>query len=133
MFSALPFLHSALVALELKAGDWDAARQAYQTVLAATPGDLEAAAGMAMVGLYARTDGVEEPSPDDAGARLQAADFAALRNDWPRAFELGIEEVRASSGDEREAARTRMVDYFLLAGDDPAVAKARTALASALF
>ncbi len=67
------------------------------------------------------------------GARLLAADFAALRNDWPRAFELGIEEVRVTAGDERDTARNRMLDYFLLAGDDPAVPKARTSLASALF
>jgi putative thioredoxin len=126
-----PRFEAAFDAIE--AGDWDAARQAYQTVLTATPGDQEAAAGLAMVGLYARTDGVDEPSPGDAGARLLAADFAALRNDWPRAFELGIEEVRDSAGDEREAARSRMVDYFLLAGDDPSVPRARTALASALF
>ena len=68
-----------------------------------------------------------------ADARLLAADFAALRNDWPTAFALGIDAVRRTSGDEREAARARVLEYFLLAGDDPAVPKARTALASALF
>lgn len=126
-----PRFDAAFEAIE--AGDWGAARQAYQSVLAATPGDPEAAAGLAMVGLYARTEGVDEPSPEAPGARLLAADFAALRNDWPRAFELGIAEVRDTAADERTAARDRMLDYFLLAGDDPAVAKARTALASALF
>ena len=52
---------------------------------------------------------------------LAAADFAALRNDWPSAFALGIDVVRVTSGDEREAARARVLEYFLLAGDDPAV------------
>ncbi len=89
-----PRFEAAFEAIE--AGDWAAARAAYQSVLAATPGDPEAAAGLAMVGLYARTDGVEEPGADDSDARLVAADFAALRNDWPRAFELGIEEVRVT-------------------------------------
>jgi putative thioredoxin len=115
----------------IEAGDWDAARAAYQAVLAASPADPDAAAGLAMVGLYARTDGIDELAAGAAG--LEAADFAALRNDWPSAFALGIDVVRATSGDDREAARARVLEYFLLAGDDPAVPKARTSLASALF
>jgi putative thioredoxin len=100
-------------------------------VLAASPADSDAAAGLAMVGLFARTDGRDEPEAGAAG--LDAADFAALRNDWPVAFALGIDVVRVTSGEEREAARARVLEYFLLAGDDPAVPKARTSLASALF
>jgi putative thioredoxin len=61
------------------------------------------------------------------------ADAAALRQDWPTAFAAAIDEVRRTAGDEREAARQRVVEYFLLAGDDPAVIPARSALASALF
>jgi putative thioredoxin len=112
-------------------GDWDAAEKAYQGVLASDPSDADARAGLAMVGLYARTEGRSEPTGDDDA--LLAADFAALRGEWQRAFDLGISVVRATSGDEREAARARVLDYFLLAGDDPGVPKARTALASALF
>jgi len=124
-----PRFEAAFDAIE--AGDWDAASAAYQAVLAASPADPDAAAGLAMVGLYARTDGVDEAGVDASG--LLAADFAALRNDWPAAFALGIDVVRVTSGDERDAARARMLEYFLLAGDDPAVPKARTSLASALF
>ena len=36
---------------------------------------------LAMVGLYSRTDGVDDPGAGASG--LLAADFAALRNDWP--------------------------------------------------
>lgn len=115
----------------IEAGDWDAARAAYQAVLAASPADPDAAAGLAMVGLYARTDGRDEPAAGTTG--LEAADFAALRNDWPVAFALGIDVVRVTAGDDREAARARVLEYFLLAGDDPSVPKARTSLASALF
>ena len=129
-----PRFEAAFDAIE--AGDWVAAEQAYRTVLASDPSDKDAAAGLATVGLYARTDGATEPvitaesAPDDL---LLAADFAALSNDWPRAFDLSIAAVRATSGEDREAARQRVVDLFLLAGDDPALPKARTALASALF
>ena len=128
-----PRFEAAFDAIE--AGDWEAARQAYLAVLASEPTDPDAAAGLALVGLYVRTDGAEEPAlePDDPTVALLAADFAALRSDWARAFDLGIGAVRASSGDDRDAARSRVLDYFLLAGDDPGVPKARTALASALF
>lgn len=117
--------------LAIEAGDWAAAAAAYQAVLAADPSDTDAQAGLAMVGVYQRTDGVDAPAGDEPA--LVAADFAVLTGDFPRAFDLGITAVRASAGDEREAARQRVLEYFLLAGDDPAVPKARTALASALF
>jgi putative thioredoxin len=124
-----PRYEAAFTAIE--AGDWPAAAAAYQAVLAADPSDVDAQAGLAMVGVYQRTEGITAPSGDEPV--LVAADFAVLSGDFPRAFELGISAVRASSGDEREAARQRVLEYFLLAGDDPAVPKARTALASALF
>jgi putative thioredoxin len=118
----------------IEAGDWIAAEQAYRAVLAADPTDPDAAAGLALVGLYGRTSQVSEPvGADDAAGRLLLADFAALRNDWPAAFDLAIGVVRLTAGEEREAARLRVVDYFLLAADDPSVPKARSALASALF
>lgn len=120
----------------IEAGDWEAAERAYRSVLASDPTDPDAAAGVALVGLYKRTMSADEPvdpAPDDLEARLLMADFAALRNDWPTAFDAAIRVVRESAGDERESARTRVVEYFLLAGDDPSVPKARSALASALF
>ena len=105
-------------------------------MLTADPADPDAAAGVALVGLYQRTMPADEPvdpAADDLEARSLLADFAALRNDWPTAFDTAIGVVRLAAGDEREAARTRVVEYFLLAGDDPSVPKARSALANALF
>jgi len=127
-----PRFDAAVEAFE--AGDWEGAERAYRTVLASEPSDPDAIAGVALVGLYRRMDGQEPPATTDSDAdALLAADFAALDMDWPTAFDLGIAVVRRTSGDEREAARLRVVDYFLIAGDDPAVIKARSALASALF
>ena len=118
----------------IEAGDWVAAEQAYRAVLGQTPSDPDALAGLALVGLYARTTDATEPTnPQTADERLLAADFAALRGDWALAFDLGIGVVRVTAGDDREAARQRVLDYFAVAGPDPSVAKARTALASALF
>jgi putative thioredoxin len=124
-----PRFEAAYLAIE--AGDWEAAEAAYRTVLAATPNDPDALAGLALVGLYRRTDGQPEPGP--GAPALVVADAAALRQDWPTAFAAAIDEVRRTSGEERDAVRQRVVEYFLLAGDDPAVGPARSALASALF
>lgn len=129
-----PRFEPAYAAVE--AGDWDAAERAYRTVLDATPGDVDAEAGLALVRLYRRTDGtpvVGDPTPGDVASLLAAADAAALVGEWAAALGWGVEAVRASGGDDREAARARVLDYFLLAGDDPAVPPARRALAAALF
>ncbi len=118
----------------IESGDWTAAEAAYRTVLTASPADTDATAGLALVGLYRRTDGLEAPtSTDDDASTLLAADFAALGNDWTTAFRLATDVVRRTAGDERDAARARVLDYFIMAGDDAAVIPARAALASALY
>jgi len=91
-----------------------------------------------MVGLYQRTEGVDAASARKAAAgdvagEMSLADLDALEGNWSAAFARLIALVRATSGDEREAVRARLLELFLIAGDDPAVPKARTALASALF
>lgn len=135
-----PGLDAAFDAIE--AGDWSAARAAYQSVLASEPGNPDASAGLGLVDLYERTAGVEAPTalaaaqaaPDDLAAQLVAADVEALAGVWQAAFERLIGQVRRTAGDDRAAARDRLVELFDLAGpDEPAVAKARIALANALF
>lgn len=127
-----PRFEAAFDAIE--AADWTAAEQAYRTVLDSSPADTEAQAGLALVGIYKRTDGLEAPAdPQGIEQLMLAADFAALEADWPAAFALLVDGVRATSGDERDAVRARLLELFLVAGDDPAVAPARTALASALY
>jgi putative thioredoxin len=122
----------------IEAGDWGAAEQAYQQVLDSSPADTEARAGLAVVGLYRRTDGRPTPDlgagePTDVAAQVDAADFEALEGNWAGAFARLIACVRATSGSDRDLARARLLDLFMVAGDDPAVPPARTALASALF
>ena len=123
-----PRFEAAFDAIER--GDWDAARAAYDAVLVVTPADPDALAGRAIVDLYART---ETSTADPAAPLLERADHAALAGEWEQAFALAITAVRELAGDEREVARARVLEYFLIAGDDPAVPRARTALASALF
>lgn len=124
----------------IDAGDWAAARAAYQKILSEAPADADAAAGLAMVELYERTDGIDPTeaaagaaNADDLDAQLLVADLQALQGDWQACFSRLIDVVRRTSGEDRERVRNRLVDLFTLAGDDPAVPAARTALASALF
>lgn len=120
----------------IEAGDWDTAERAYRTVLDTAPSDPDARAGLATVGLYRRAEGqavTDEPDPGDLRGQLAASDAEALEGRWADAFTRLIALVRATSGGERDEVRARLLDLFLIAGDDPAVAPARTALASALF
>jgi len=127
-----PRFEAAFDAIE--AADWDAAERAYRTVLDSSPADIEAQAGLATVGLYKRTDGQQAPTaPESVDDSMLAADFFALEGDWPAAFSLLVDCVRRTTGDDRDVARGRILELFMVAGDDPAVAPARTALASALY
>jgi putative thioredoxin len=122
----------------IEAGDWDGAEAVYAGVLAQTPDDPDAKAGVAMVRLYGRGAAL---SPDAAAVgddadlvgQMAAADAAALAGDWSGAFARLIACVRSTTGEDRDTVRDRLLELFLVAGDDPAVPAARTALASALF
>jgi len=111
----------------IESGDWSAAAEAYRAVLLQSPADADAIAGLAMCQMQERLEAEQE-----TGA-LREADMAAAAGEWETAFAALIALVKATSGDEREVARQRLVDLFSMAGDDPAVQPARLALASALF
>jgi putative thioredoxin len=123
-------------------GDLDAAEQAYKKILNETPNEVAAEAGLAQVGLMRRVQGVDPrqviaaagKSPDDVAAQTLAADVEVLSGQADAAYKRLVDLVRRTSGDDREAARKHLVSLFTVAGpDDPAVAAARRALASALF
>ena len=123
-------------------GDFDRAAAAYQAVLAESPGDAEAKAGLAQVELLRRTSGIDQAAaraaadadPADVDAQLQAADLEVASGQVEAAFDRLIATVRRVYGDERERVRTRVVELFEIVGaTDARVAKARAALASALF
>jgi putative thioredoxin len=126
----------------LMSGDLDAAEQAYRKVLAESPADAAAEAGLAHVALARRAAGVDpnaalaaaQAGPDDLPAQLLAADVEVLSGFADRAYLRLVDLVRRSAGEDRETVRRHLVSLFAVAGpDDPAVAAARRALASALF
>ena len=120
-------------------GDLDAAEQAYRNILADTPADPIAESGLAQVALLRRTAGLDPAvvlaaAGDDLPSQLLAADIEVLTGQADLAYRRLIDLVRRTPGDERETVRQHLVSLFTVAGpDDPAVAKARRALASALF
>ena len=121
-------------------GDLEAAATAYRAILADAPDDAEATAGLAQVELLARVTDADEgllrravADPADVEAACAAADAEVAGGQLDEAFARMVEAVRLSSGDERSQARQHLLGLFDLVGDDPRVAKARVALANALF
>jgi len=126
----------------IERGDLDAAAAAYQALLTEAPADEEARLGLAQVDLMRRTEGLDEgpararadSSPDDVDAALLVADLDVLAGRPEGAFARLVDVVRRTSGDDRDRARSRLLELFGVVGqDDPRVVKARVALASALF
>jgi putative thioredoxin len=123
-------------------GDLDAAERAYQKILGESPAHAGAEAGLAHVALARRVGGVDPSaalaaagrSPDDVAVQLLAADVEVLSGEAEAAYARLVALVRRVPAEERERVRQHLVSLFKVAGpDDPAVAKARRALASALF
>ena len=75
-----------------------------------------------------------DAAPDDVDAQLVAADVQLADNDVDGAFRRLLDTVRRTAGDDRERARTRLVELFgVVGGDDPRVTTARRDLSRALY
>jgi putative thioredoxin len=137
----LPPLHQrAYDAIE--ADDLDGAVAAYEQALRENPGDDLAKVGLSQVKLLRSARGVDPvkaraaaaAAPADVEAAILVADLDMLGGHVEDAFARLVSTVRITSGDERNRARAHLVELFDVAGaDDPLVAKARIALANALF
>jgi putative thioredoxin len=123
-------------------GDLDGAAAAFKKVLEGDPKHAGAASGLARVDLIRRTANVEPAvarqkaaqNPDDIEAQCVAADLDMLGGHVDDALGRLLDLVRNTSGNDRDLARTHLISLFdVLGNGDPRVAKARTALASALY
>ncbi len=135
-----PRLNAADEALMM--GELEEAERAYKKILADSPRDQAAEAGLAQVELAKRVQGIDpqaalaaaDAQPDDLKAQLRAADVQVLAGQAEAAYDRLVNLVRRVYGDDREIVRQHLVSLFTIAGpDDPAVAVARRSLASALF
>lgn len=135
-----PRMEAAYDAIE--AGDWAAARAAYQAILSESPRDPAARAGVALVGVFERVSGLDhaavlaaaDAAPDDLVAQQRAADVLVLDGRPVEAFARMIGAIRFTTGPERDRMRAHLLDLFEVVGpEDPSVSRARTDLANALF
>lgn len=126
----------------LEKGDFDAAAAAYRALLADSPADADARAGLGQVELLRRASTVDPASaraaadrdPVDVDAQLRVADVDLVDGKVDDAFSRLVETVRRVNGEDRERVRARLLELFDVVGlTDPRVVKARSALASALF
>ncbi|MFB7026145.1 MULTISPECIES: tetratricopeptide repeat protein [unclassified Streptomyces] len=133
-------LEAAMVALD--AGDLAGAVQAYKNVLADDPAHPEAKLGLAQAELLARVQDLDPGAvrrnaaddPADVTAQLAAADLDLAGGHVQDAFGRLVETVRRTAGEDRDAARLRLLELFEVIGaDDPRVTAARQALARVLF
>lgn len=126
----------------LDAGDLGGAIRAYQNVLSDDPANVEAKAGLAQAELLQRVQGMDAQqvrkaaadAPGDVRAQIAAADLDLVGGHVADAFGRLIDTVRRTAGEDRDAARVRLLELFEVIGpDDPRVTAARTALSRALF
>ncbi|AWN29582.1 tetratricopeptide repeat protein [Streptomyces libani] len=126
----------------LDSGDLGGAVQAYKNVLSDDPGNPEAKLGLAQAELLRRVQDLDPQAvrkeaaenPADVPAQIRAADLDLVGGHVEDAFGRLVDAVKRTAGDDREAARVRLLELFEVIGaDDPRVTAARTALARVLF
>ncbi|MCU1669662.1 MAG: Thioredoxin domain protein [Blastococcus sp.] len=125
----------------LERGDLPAAEAAYREILDAEPDHPEASLALKQVQLFRRAEeagpdalAAADAAPDDVDAQLRAADFLLGTGNIEAAFDRLLDLVSRTSGEDRDRARTHLVDLFSVVGnDDPRVSAARRRLTTALF
>jgi putative thioredoxin len=125
----------------LDAGEFDAAIDAYQTILDANPNHEEARGAVRQIAFLARASALTpdavaaaDAAPDDVEAAFAAADVEILQQNVAAAFDRLIALIRRTAGDERTSVRTRLVELFdLFDPADPEVIAGRRKLANALY
>nr|WP_300337180.1 tetratricopeptide repeat protein [Actinomyces sp.] len=126
----------------IERGDFDAAIEVYDHAVAQNPGDDQLKVARDQIRLLARMDGKDpyallaaaDADGADVEAELAGADAALTLGDVDAALGRALEAVRSRSGEERETARVRLLQFFDVIGQQtPEVARARRQLATLLF
>lgn len=126
----------------ISAGDYATAIAEYRKALAENPRDALAAAGLAQVSLLQRVHGADAAAvrgaaaeaPSDVGAQLAVADLDASGGHLEDAFGRLLDLFPALDAEGKQLVRTRLLEYFEIAGpDDPRVHDARRRLTALLY
>jgi putative thioredoxin len=137
----LPPLHEAAYDA-IEAGDYPAAMTAYRTAIAQDPRDQLAVAGLAQVSLLHRLTGLSAgairdaaaAAPSDVDAQLAVADLDVSGGHLEDAFDRLLELFPSLDADGKNAVRTRLLEYFEVAGaEDPRVSAGRRRLTALLY
>ncbi|MDR0990155.1 MAG: tetratricopeptide repeat protein [Propionibacteriaceae bacterium] len=138
-----PRYEAAYAAME--SGDFAQAETEFGRLLAETPGDAEAKAGVAQAGLWARVGQIDqatlaaaqqaaEADPGAVDLALAAADYEVATGQAAAGFARLIQAISLTSGEDRDRLRTRLLALFeTCPADDPQVLTARRNLTSVLF
>lgn len=124
---------------KMNAGDFDGALADYRAIAEAEPDNLEAASLARNLTFMLRAQQhdptiVDTAAAGDVDAQLAAADVLLAAQQPEAAFDRIIGVVKVTAGEERTAARTRLLELFeLFDPAEPFVVAARRKLASALF
>jgi len=122
--------------------DLDGAAEAFEKVLANSPGNPAAAMGLAQVNLIRRVSGYDQAQvrraaaedPADVEAQSSVADIDVATGRIEEGFDRLLGTIRRTAGDDRDRARSHLVRLFdVFPPGDPRVAKARATLSSLLF
>jgi len=123
-------------------GDFETAIREYRTAIAQDPRDQLAVAGLAQVSLLARlgTSSAAEvrdaaaAAPADLDAQLAVADLDVSGGHLEDAFARLLDLFPTLDAPSKDLVRTRMLDFFEIAGvDDPRVVAARRRLTGLLY
>lgn len=126
----------------IDAGDFAAAIAEYKTAIAENPRDALAVAGLAQVSLLQRLEGATAADiraaaasrPADVAAQLAVADLDVSGGHLDDAFARLLELFASLDADGKNEVRTRLLEYFEIAGaDDPRVLDARRRLTALLY
>jgi putative thioredoxin len=132
-----PTLSAAYAAID--SGDYKGALALYEKALLENPNDALADAGLAQVKLLMRLEGKDLSviiAADDAtdNAVLEKADALIATGDSAAGFKLLLDLFEKTAKDAREPIRLRLVEMFMVAGNDnPDVVTARKSLSLMLF
>ncbi|KQO60226.1 tetratricopeptide repeat protein [Curtobacterium sp. Leaf261] len=126
----------------IERGDFAAAIAEYKTAILQDPHDQMAVAGLAQVSLLDRLDGrtadelraAAADAPEDVQAQMGVADLDISGGHVEDAFSRLLEVFPTVFGEDRDALRARLVEYFeLVGGDDARVVAARRRLTMLLY
>lgn len=125
----------------LDAGEFDAARAAYQAILDANPNHAEAKGAVRQIAFLQRATSrapgaivAADAAPDDIEVAFAAADVEILQQQVGAAFDRLIALIKRTAGDDRTKVRTRLIELFdLFDPADPEVIEGRRKLANALY